>query len=116
MPATNDELVKLLKEARKIIRASPVRTLHKDWDARTTKALAKPKKWVGKIDAPGDFQVDSYALKRNGGFAPFHLDLGIKVTHKPTGLTASCGTERSDHANRQKAWEELQTKLTEYLA
>lgn len=35
-----DEIVGLLKEARKIIRASSSRNLVKDWDARTTKAIA----------------------------------------------------------------------------
>ena len=33
------ELTSLLKEARKIIRASSSRNLAKDWDARTTKLL-----------------------------------------------------------------------------
>ncbi len=28
---------------------------------------------------------------------------GVKVTHKPTGIIVICGTERSQHANRQKA-------------
>lgn len=35
-----DEIVGLLKEARKIIRASSSRNLVKDWDERTTKAIA----------------------------------------------------------------------------
>lgn len=28
---------------------------------------------------------------------------GVKVTHKPTGIIVICDTERSQHANRQKA-------------
>lgn len=38
---TKNELVALLKEARKIIRASTSRSLAKDWDSRTTALLAK---------------------------------------------------------------------------
>ena len=39
--AQRDELLGLLKEARKIIRASASRNLAKDWDQRTTKVIAK---------------------------------------------------------------------------
>ena len=37
---SSDELIVLLKEARKIIRASSSRNLVKDWDERATKAIA----------------------------------------------------------------------------
>lgn len=37
----NQELLKILKESRKIIRASSSRNLSKDWDVRTTAAIAK---------------------------------------------------------------------------
>jgi hypothetical protein len=36
---SNQELLKLLKESRKIIRASSSRNLVKDWDVRTTAAI-----------------------------------------------------------------------------
>ena len=39
--AINAELLGVLKEARKIIRASHARQLAKDWDLRTTSAIAK---------------------------------------------------------------------------
>ena len=38
-----DELLGLLKEARKIIRASASRNLAKDWDRRTTEVIARVK-------------------------------------------------------------------------
>ena len=38
-----DELLGLLKEARKIIRASASRNLAKDWDHRTTEVIARVK-------------------------------------------------------------------------
>jgi hypothetical protein len=38
---SNQELLVALKEARKIIRASSSRNLVKDWDVRTTAAIAK---------------------------------------------------------------------------
>ena len=40
MSADRDTLVALLREARKIIRASSSRSITKDWDERVTKALA----------------------------------------------------------------------------
>jgi hypothetical protein len=36
----NNDLLSLLKEARKIIRASSSRNLVKDWDSRATQAIA----------------------------------------------------------------------------
>ena len=42
-----------------------------------------------------------------------HLGIpcGIKVTHLPTGIFATCDTERSQHANRDKALAEVLVKV-----
>jgi hypothetical protein len=36
---------------------------------------------------------------------------GVKVTHLPTGVFATCDTERSQHTNRDKALAEVITKV-----
>lgn len=41
---------------------------------------------------------------------------GVKVTHIPSGMSATCETERSPHANRVIAMQELNEKLERYLS
>lgn len=45
-----------------------------------------------------------------------HNVRGVKITHIPSGVTATCESERSPHANRAIALRELQEKLKEFSA
>lgn len=56
---------------------------------------------------PTDVQIYLY----NTGSSWFPNLTGVTLRHKPTGLEASCGTERSFHKNRDIAWKELQLKV-----
>ena len=111
MTTDTDILIGLLKEARKIIRASSQRSLCKDWDARATKAISgtKPKPYIGPIDNPADFRVTRSYLDPLHGFGPPRT--AVMVTHVPTGLVRISASEPTEHANKTKAWEELQIAL-----
>ena len=37
----------------------------------------------------------------------------VTVTHKPSGYSVTCGSERSQHLNREKAIGELESKLNQ---
>lgn len=86
----------------------------------------------GNIDRLGDEAVrvlaliDGQAATFNGDVLPADLVLeiwppqpgfqlsmprGVKLTHKPTGTVVTCDTERSQHANRDRALEMLRAKL-----
>lgn len=39
------------------------------------------------------------------------MSKGVKITHRPTGSTVTCDTERSQHLNRDRAWEMLRAAL-----
>lgn len=58
---------------------------------------------------PEDFTVD-VVVKPMGGFAPVNTQ-GVRVTHKPTGISVTCDVARSQHTNRQQAFEELRAIL-----
>lgn len=58
---------------------------------------------------PEDFTVD-VVVKPMGGFAPVNTQ-GVRVTHKPTGISVTCDAARSQHMNRQQAFEKLRAIL-----
>lgn len=58
---------------------------------------------------PEDFTVD-VVVKPMGGFAPVNTQ-GVRVTHKPTGISVTCDAARSQHTNRHQAFEKLRAIL-----
>jgi hypothetical protein len=59
---------------------------------------------------PADFRVESWPPPVKGGMI-FGTTSGICVTHIPTGITAICTTERSQHKNREIAFNDIKTRL-----
>jgi len=58
---------------------------------------------------PEDFTVD-VVVKSMGGFAQINTQ-GVRVTHKPTGISVTCDAARSQHTNRHQAFEKLRAIL-----
>ena len=58
---------------------------------------------------PEDFTVE-VVVKPMGGFAPVNTQ-GVRVTHKPTGISVTCDAARSQHTNRHQAFETLRAIL-----
>lgn len=56
-----------------------------------------------------DFTVD-VVVKPMVGFAPVNTQ-GVRVTHNPTGISVTCDVARSQHTNRQQAFEKLSAIL-----
>lgn len=63
---------------------------------------------------PEDFTVD-VVVKPMGGFAPVNTQ-GVRVTHKPTGVSVTCDAARSQHMNRHQAFEKLSAILAQQPA
>lgn len=42
-----------------------------------------------------------------------YMPRGVKITHKPTGITATCDVLRSQHANRHEALRVITAHLSE---
>lgn len=59
---------------------------------------------------PEDFNVE-VVIKPVGGFAPVSTQ-GVRVTHKPTGISVTCDAARSQHTNRHHAFEQLRAILS----
>lgn len=83
--------------------------------AETTSGQA-PAAGAGDVGEPEwkseDFEVTLYPPMPTTGFL-VGMPKGVKVLHKPTGLFATSEEERSQHRNRDVAWNKLQEMLAD---
>ncbi len=98
----------------RLVRLSPFDADH----ARHTsfvlvEVLPEAEKELDMQISPEDLRIDTFRSSGPGGQQMQKTSSAVRVTHLPTGLVATCQSQRSQHQNKETALRILYTRLLE---
>jgi len=98
----------------RLVRLSPFDADHaRHTSFALVEVLPEPEKEIDLQIPPEDLRIDTFRSSGPGGQHMQKTSSAIRATHLPTGLIATCQSQRSQHQNKETALRILYTRLLE---